>query len=238
MLRYIRMMQQILDFHTHILPGMDDGSRSIEESLSILREECRQGVKTAVLTPHFYAFQNSPGQFLKRREEAWNRLKPHLEDMPSLLLGAEVHYFEGICRTEDLGTLCVEGTDLLLLEMPMCRWTTRMVDDVIELNERGDLKIVLAHVERYLAMQPFKTFERLLSFGILFQSNVSFFADWKTRHKAMSMLKRDQIHLLGSDCHSMGSRRPNWEKLPAKAAHLHEQALSLLMERNLDKMRV
>ena len=64
----------MVDFHTHILPGIDDGSRQTEESLELLRLERASGVDTVVLTPHFYASQNSPEGFLERRARAWDRL--------------------------------------------------------------------------------------------------------------------------------------------------------------------
>ena len=54
------------DFHSHILPGMDDGSRSVEESLGMLRMEAKHGIRRIVATPHFYARQNSPTEFLDR----------------------------------------------------------------------------------------------------------------------------------------------------------------------------
>lgn len=63
------------DMHCHILPGMDDGSRSAAESLSMLEASAAQGVDRIVATPHFYAGENSPEVFLSRREHAYERLK-------------------------------------------------------------------------------------------------------------------------------------------------------------------
>ena len=60
----------MIDLHTHVLPGMDDGSRSPEESARMLRELAAQGVTLAAATPHFYAGENSPDRFLRRRKEA------------------------------------------------------------------------------------------------------------------------------------------------------------------------
>ena len=61
----------MIDFHTHILPGVDDGSRSIEESLAMLQAEADAGIERVVFTPHFYASQNSPKDFLRRRKDSW-----------------------------------------------------------------------------------------------------------------------------------------------------------------------
>lgn len=202
-----------IDFHTHILPGMDDGSSSIQESLAMLEEESRQGAEMVVLTPHFYAQQNDVIAFLHRRTAAWQQLCPHLTpNLPQLRLGAEVQYFEGICSVEEVARLRIQGTRLLLLEMPFSRWSERMLQDVVELNTLPEQQVVLAHVERYLDFQSKGTLDALLEQDILVQCNASFFQNWKTKHKAMTMLRHGKIHLLGSDCHNMHTRVPNLQK--------------------------
>lgn len=215
----------MIDFHTHILPCVDDGSQSLKESLSLIREEGRQGIKAVVMTPHFYANENSPSTFLQRRDRAWRQLAPYLwPELPDVYLGAEVQYFEGICAVEDIHHLRIVGTEYLLLEMPFARWSERMIEDVLELNEHYETQVVLAHIERYLAFNEEKVWKQLRNYGVLMQSNVSFFENWKTKHRAMSMLKRGDINLLGSDCHNMKTRRPNWGKLPQKAWELVERS--------------
>lgn len=214
----------MIDFHTHILPCVDDGSGSIRESVSMLREEARQGIEAVVLTPHFYADENDIPTFLHRRQRAWNQLKAYLPPQaPDLYLGAEVQYFEGIRDAENIHLLRILGSSLLLIEMPFCRWTDRMVEDVLELNDRENLQVVLAHIERYASMQPRNTWRELCARGIMTQANISFFAGWKTRRKAMSMLSDGEIHFLGSDCHNMTTRPPNWDRLPQRAAALAAQ---------------
>lgn len=206
---------------------MDDGSSSASQSVSMLRELGRQGVDTVVLSSHFYAQQNSPAQFLERRQRAFAQLREYLQpELPELCLGAEVQYFDGICSVEEVQDLRIEGTDYLLLEMPFRRWSDRVVDDVLELNQWPDVQIVLAHFERYVDAQPKSIWQFLLDSGIFLQSNVSFFDNWRTRHKAMSMLEDGKIHFLGSDCHNMSSRRPNWDLLPKKAWMLAERSRS------------
>lgn len=208
----------MLDIHTHILPGMDDGSRSVEMSLEMLREQARQGVDTVVCTSHFYAEQNDPLRFLERRAAAWQRLQAALTpDLPEIRLGAEVQYFTGISRAEHIGRLRIQGTNLLLLEMPFCKWPEFAVEEAIALNSREDTQVVLAHIERYFRWQPKDIVERMLSEGFLIQTNVSFFTDWKTRHRALTMLRRGQIHLIASDCHNMTTRRPCLGELPGEA---------------------
>lgn len=209
----------MIDIHTHILPGMDDGSQTVSESISLLREERRQGVDTVFLTPHFYAEENDPVSFLKRRYRAWRKLEAYLYPaLPEVRLGAEVQYFEGICSVEEIKHLRVVGTDFLLLEMPFFTWSDRMTADVMELGERYGVRVVLAHIERYLPKQRPEVWQMLRANGVLMQANVSFFAGKKTKRQAFSMLERKNIHFLGSDCHNMRVRRPNWDTLPPQAA--------------------
>ena len=105
------------DFHSHILPAMDDGSRSVDESAEMLNELSGQGISRVIATPHFYANDESVFDFLGRRREAFDKLSTVLTpDMPQVLLGAEVRYYDGISHLADMKSLCVQGTDLFLLE--------------------------------------------------------------------------------------------------------------------------
>lgn len=215
----------MIDFHTHVLPGMDDGSSSVPQSVSMLRLLARQGMDTVVLTSHFYARENSPAQFLERRKWAFQQLRQYLwPELPDLCLGAEVQYFDGISSVEEVLDLRIEGTEFLLLEMPFHRWPDRVIDEVLELSRWPDVQLVLAHFERYVELQSKNVWQPLLDSGIMLQSNVSFFENWRTRRKAMSMLEAGKIHFLGSDCHNMTSRRPNWDTLPPKARALAERS--------------
>lgn len=212
---------KMIDFHTHILPGIDDGSDSIQTSIAMLREEKKQGIDTAILTPHFYANENDPERFLEKRTRAWQKLEPYLtDDLPSVFLGAEVQYFEGICSVEEIRQLRIQNTNFLLLEMPFCRWSGRVLDDLFELNERQDTQVVLAHFERYAGFQQKEIWRTIREGGVWLQSNVSFFGTWKTRAKAMKLLSSGEISFVGSDCHNMSSRSPNWHKIPPKAVEI------------------
>ena len=65
----------MIDFHSHILPCLDDGSKSVDESIKMLKTLASQGVKKVVATPHFYANDESIEQFLNRRDEAFLKIK-------------------------------------------------------------------------------------------------------------------------------------------------------------------
>lgn len=199
----------MIDFHSHILPRMDDGSANIDESLALLGMLRGQGAECVIATPHFYANHESTREFLSRRSAAYDALSPHLsEDLPRVLLGAEVRYYEGIGRMSDLRSLCIEGTRLLLLEMPMGHWTEYMVQELIDISCRAGVILILAHVERYYDAQSRGVWDRLLEADILMQVNASFFIRFGQRRRAIRLLKQNAIHLIGSDCHNLSDRKP------------------------------
>ena len=201
----------IIDMHCHILPGVDDGARDVETSLAMLKASRAQGVQYMVATPHFYATRDRVDTFLDRRREAWETLKSRMgADYPGIVLGAEVAFFRGISRAERLEALKIEGTDCLLLEMPFRPWSEDDVDEVSEILEKRGYTIILAHIERYLAMRGNADYiGNLLELPVLAQINAESLLDWRQRGKLIKMVRNGQVHLLGSDCHGIHHRPPN-----------------------------
>lgn len=200
----------MIDIHTHILPGMDDGSGSLEESLAMAKESARQGVRLLAATPHFYATQEDPNSFLRRREKSLALLESAWQEgFPTLLVGAEVRYFDGISRVEKIAHLTLDHTRILLLEMPFTSWSGRMVDEVVELQRSRGLQVLLAHVERYLKDQDGQVWETFRQNGVWMQCNANFFLRWQTKRKAQALFKKGEIQMLGSDTHNMTTRPPN-----------------------------
>ena len=99
-----------------------------------------------------------------------------------------------------------------------------MLDDILEMSTHPDTIVVLAHIERYLSNVTSRSLAYLRDNGVKIQMNVSVFGERRQGHLAMSMLKAGGIHILGTDCHSMGHRRPNWELLSEKAERLLERS--------------
>ena len=201
----------IIDMHCHILPGVDDGARDVETSLAMLEASRAQGVQYMVATPHFYATRDRVDTFLDRRREAWETLKSRMgAEYPGIVLGAEVAFFRGISRAERLEALKIEGTDCLLLEMPFRPWSEDDVDEVSEILEKRGYTIILAHIERYLAMRGNADYiGNLLELPVLAQINAESLLDWRQRGKLIKMVRNGQVHLLGSDCHGIHHRPPN-----------------------------
>lgn len=199
----------MIDWHNHILPGVDDGSRDLAESIEMIKMQMAQAVTTVIATPHFYANDETVEAFLERRNAAFGELKLKLpENAPEILLGAEVKYYQGISRMENLKALRIQNSKLLLLEMPMTVWTEYMVRELIELAGKSSFQIVLAHVERYLKQQKASTWDRIYESGILTQVSASFFSGLFSKRKAISLLREGKINFIGSDCHNTTSRPP------------------------------
>lgn len=208
-------MNTVIDFHSHILPGMDDGSASAEESIAMLKLEAEQGIRKVIATPHFYPRYDTPDQFLSRRKAAEERLRAAMADregLPEVSVGAEVYYYPGISSSDILSELTIGGKTCILIEMPPPPWTDGMYRELEGIAQRQGLLPIIAHIDRYV--RPFKTHripERLTELPVLVQANAGFFLDRATRGLAMRMLCRGQIHLLGSDCHNLHDRAPNLE---------------------------
>ena len=199
-----------IDFHTHILPEMDDGSSSVEMSLQMIRESVRQGVFCIVLTPHFYPAQDNPKHFLEKRQNRLELLKSRMRyGIPLLLAGAEVQYFEGITAMRTLPQMRIEKSRGLLIEMPMCPWSERMIGDIAELNSRREYQVILAHAERYLSYGNLPAIRKLADVGVMMQVNSSAFTGFAGCRRMLKLLDESLVHFLGSDCHNMTSRPPN-----------------------------
>ena len=106
-----------IDFHSHILPGIDDGAKNAETSLAMLSMAAAQHVDVMIATPHFYASHDRIERFLEKREVAWQKLQNAVAETetadayPKLYTGAEVAFFDGISRADDIRKLTIAGTN-------------------------------------------------------------------------------------------------------------------------------
>lgn len=206
-------MRSVVDFHTHVLPKVDDGSASVKESLALLQMEAEQGVRRVVATPHFYAQVDSLKPFLERRAIAVSNLRKAMEahpGLPQLSVGAEVYYFPGIGDTEILSEMAIDNGRFVLIEMPMTVWKENMYQELENIHNHLGLIPIIAHIDRYIGpMQTYGIPERLMELPVVVQANASFFQRLATKRMALRMLERGQIHLLGSDCHNLKDRKVN-----------------------------
>jgi protein-tyrosine phosphatase len=207
----------MIDFHTHILPDIDDGSSSVEESIEMIRSEVNQGVDTIFLTPHFSALTQYPEQFLARRSHAMETLNAALSkesSIPNFVLGAEIMYSRGMSKWDELPQLALGDTGYILIEMQGTKWSESVFNELVSIYSERKLIPVVAHIER--CFRPFHIREllaRLEKMPVLLQMNGSYITDRHTRKHALNLLKHRKVHLLGSDCHSSTWRKPAMDQV-------------------------
>lgn len=213
----------MIDFHSHILPNMDDGAEDIYTSLQMLYQSYLQGVDCIVSTSHFYADEEFPKRFLSRRRAAWESLQEAMAQQfnvfPQILLGAEVLYFPGISQAEEVQHLRIGNSRCILVEPPMVRWSDSMLDDIQNMGENFGCIPVIAHVDRYMNMLGDKSLiARVRERDMLVQVNASYFLNPATVRDAMRNLKQGKIDLVGTDCHNLSNRAPNMAAAQRAAA--------------------
>jgi len=215
----------MIDFHSHILPKMDDGSKSPEESIQMLTSYSSR-VDGVVLSPHFYPTDEMLDAFLARRKkcglllmEALQKQKKENPDfkIPKMYLGAEVAYFDAIDTCEGIENLLIHGTNLLLVEMPMKEWNQRMMDKLISLYENKNVRPVLAHLDRYLFSHHVgpdtKLLENYLRNGGLVQINADSLLNPSRRRKLLLLFENGLAHFIGSDTHNLTTRHQNVDEV-------------------------
>ena len=205
-----------IDFHTHILPDMDDGARDIEASLKMLDCAASCGAETVILTPHVDASSDFD-KFLSVRNERYSDLCDAIskeeKTYPKLLCGAEVLLDTSLAERDNVRSLCIEGTELLLLELPYTHlnsWHSHEIHNIIKFHE---VIPVFAHIERYLERPAdIKKIEPLISLGAKFQVNASSFLSFSKRRIIRELANLDLISAIASDAHNLSERSPDIKK--------------------------
>ena len=211
-----------IDFHSHILPEMDDGAKSTAESIELLKILAEANVDMVVLTPHFYRDDENIEAFLKRRDAAYSSLVHAIDDigeglnLPELILGAEVLFTPSLSSDPDFEKLCIGNTDYILLELPFIKFHDNFYRDYIKFLNRCDKKIILAHIERYLRFgNSVKDLQKLIEAGdITCQLNCSSIvkAGFFDMKKLKSIIESNSVSAIGTDTHNLTSRPPLYKK--------------------------
>lgn len=229
-----------LDIHTHILPGIDDGSRNIEMTKAMLQAEYEQGVRTIIATPHNYP--KEPRQENEKVLELCaqvDALAQQIDKDFHVLAGNEVFYREGILRgIEDGNILTMADSRYILLEFhPNASWS-QVNKGVREIVEGGYAPIV-AHVERVgTLVRHLERIDELIGMGAYIQSNCESMMGGrfdKGSRRQRELIKNGMIHFLGSDCHNMGERAPVMDDCVKKLyKYLPQEAVDRLVYQNPD----
>lgn len=210
------IIENLVETHCHIMPGVDDGAPNIETSLAMIEKLQRQGAKKIILTPHYYSDNISLDDFLRRRDKAFNKLLRELPSgSPTLIPAAEVYISRYLFNNPNIDELKIAGSNYILIEHPFSSsFSENTYDRLMNMYCDYGAKPILAHIERYPALMddPYKL-EDYINMGCLTQVNISSFVDShrSVKKKLIKLLNTGHIHLIGSDCHNLSSRAPEYE---------------------------
>lgn len=203
----------MIDFHTHILPGIDDGASAPEESVALLEELSRQGVDTVILTPHYYGRRRNVRTFLSEFDHAYGILREAYRGEINLIRGAECNI--STCANSDfseLKALSIGDTNFLLTELSFeKKWTEAFWERIDNLLIEG-LIPVIAHVELYPAVRRHKEYAvRLTEMGCLLQINCDSLFEHKFQKLLDFLFDNQLVSCLGSDTHNLSTRPPHYQ---------------------------
>jgi tyrosine-protein phosphatase YwqE len=197
----------VVDMHSHLLPGLDDGVQSFEEAEAIIVRFQKLGYRKLITTPHVMSdfFKNTNEIILAKHQELTKWLSNkgiQIEIQPS---GEYYLDEELINKIENSTPLLTFGNKYLLFETNFMNEPLNLKEFIFLATTKG-YKLVLAHPERYLFIQNnFSKAEDLLNRGLLFQLNISSISGYYSRAAqavAQKLIDKGWIHFLGSDCHN------------------------------------
>ena len=224
----------MIDFHSHIIPGIDDGAKTVEESISMLKSCYEKGIRTIIASPHYYPKEREGLKvYLEKRDNAYKILKDAcsgVEDIPRVLLGCEVNISSDVSEFEGIERLCIEGTEYIMLEIPHDEtWNENLCDRIYNLKLKG-LKPLMAHIDRYLPM-PKKMMKDMADLEVLYQVNADAFLHFGIKKAIARLFSEGYVHVLGSDMHNLSNRDNNLDKaLKELRLHFSDEHIKYLSE--------
>lgn len=232
----------MVDIHCHVIPNVDDGSRSIEETFLMLKEAYNAGFTDIITTSHFiegyYEFNKKDRQSLI---EALNIGLKQKEINVNLYNGAEIFISENMCeyiKNDIIGTL--NNTRYVLFELPMNSKPMYLKEIIFNLLSMN-LIPVIAHPERYSYVQKDPNFLiEYIEMGALFQSNYASIIGYygkEAKNTVIKLLEHNMVHFLGTDNHrpkTVYSSMP--EILEELSKFISKDKINLLTEVNTRKI--
>jgi len=210
-------MLGLYDIHCHILPGVDDGSHSMEETRELLRLEYEDGVRTIIVTPHYRVEMFEP-ELARIYQAFWDTCDEAAALAPDLKLymGCEFHAnMEMVETLKSGGRPTMAGSRYVLTEFRESSPFPYIKERVTALRT-GGYRPVIAHAERYECMRnDFDRAEELTQIGARIQINAgSLLGDMgrSVRQYCRELIEEDLVWYVASDAHNLKDRKPNLGK--------------------------
>lgn len=203
----------MVDFHSHILPDIDDGSKDYDESTRLLIEAKQAGFTKIVSTSHYAVDCFEVPEY--KRKKLIDDLKQEKESL-DIILGSEIFLTYNIVDLlKEYKASTINGTNYILIELPL-RNSFPNLKDFLNKLRNNDYKLILAHPERYsIIHKNFNLLYDLKELGVIFQSNYGSILGiygGATKRTVKRMFKENLISLLGSDVHRENSIYPKIPK--------------------------
>lgn len=211
------MTKGYVDIHTHILPGLDDGSGDWSQTERMLCAQKEQGVTDIIATPHFDTEQNyqDPEKIRRLVAEA-NELAQKVTPEITLYTGCEVLYTPGIIEVYKKGDILTLADSQYLLVEFFPRSPYREIEEAVGSFVREGVIPVIAHVERYeCLMTEYDRLYELMKMGAVMQMNSRSLLGKRFDKRVRlcrKMLENGFVHFLGSDCHNENERPPKMQE--------------------------
>ena len=228
----------MIDFHSHILPGIDDGSQSLEESELMLHEAKQYGFDKVISTSHYAIDCYEAPEY--KRKELLEDLR-HFKEIPELILGSEIFItYNIVALLQEYNASTINNTNYVLFELPLRKHFSNLNDVVVKLKEYN-YKLILAHPERYWEVQDnYNYLYELQDMGILFQVNYASFVGYygfRAKKVAKKMLRDGLISFMGTDVHFPNSIYPLVPKALKKMRKLvSEEYIEDITTNNIEKV--
>lgn len=205
-------MQEIIDIHAHVLPGLDDGAADMEEAKAMLKMAYSQGIRKIIVTPHYKRGQD-PKQIMElNRRLQWEARK--IDKCFNLYLGQEILYCEDILQDlKERRALTMCGSHYVLIEFPPLVPYSRMFQSLRKIILARYIPI-LAHMERYTCLREKGRVKELINSGCIMQMNYCSIAGSRFKRQVRwcrLQIQEGNIHMLGTDMHHMNERTPEIE---------------------------
>lgn len=200
-----------IDIHSHILHGVDDGSKSLLMSLELLQMMSVQGITDVIATPHFDARYENFEEYTAKVNAAYEELLSATDgrNLPNIYLGSEVYYFKGIGKSYGIRNLTLANTRYLLLELSFAPIDDTVIGEIQGIYDNIGLKPILAHIERYADVKGFKKLLKLVENGtVLTQVNAPSVYMPRFKRVTQKLIKRGIVTFLATDSHSTDLRPP------------------------------
>ncbi|MCB6992245.1 protein tyrosine phosphatase [bacterium 210820-DFI.6.37] len=238
----MRSKWKYMDIHTHIVPGVDDGAKNMEETMKMVELAYAEGIRVIMATPHYGEW--NPNYNKEQAIAACRKVRDWVRAVHSdmnVYMGNELYYSPGIIDDLRQGKArTMGGTDYVLVEFSVDEDYPEIYDGLRAFVMEG-YRPILAHIERYHCLQKeLESVKKLVDLGVYIQVNArSFLGGRFDRRTAWctKLLENGLIHFVASDCHNCEGRRPIMETAVKRMLELtDEKNVERIVQTNVIKL--